>query len=117
MAITSFTVGGAEVDPRLRTLDIRETVGGISTLSCDIESAGSPVLPFGVFDEVIVEEDGVRIFGGFTTQALARGDGGANLYTPAGAPEILTKITAEDYGRLAERITVTETVAEGTLLK
>lgn len=115
MAITSFTVGGVEVDPLLSTFDIRETVGGVSTLSCDVVSSGSPVQRFAVFAAVAVEEDGTTIFAGTVTQARERGFGGPNLYTD-GAPQIVTTITAEDHGRLADRVTVTETVAEGTTL-
>jgi hypothetical protein len=117
MAITSFTVAGVEVDPLLESFDIRETVGGTSTLSCDIVSTGSPVQRFDVFDEIQVQEDGVTIFAGVLTQTRERGFGGPNIYDVNGAPQIVTTVTAEDQNRLAERITVTETVVAGTTLK
>jgi hypothetical protein len=115
--ITSFTVAGSEVNPLYPTFDIRETVGGTSTLSCDVVSVGSPVQRFQTFDAIVVQEDGVTIFSGTVTQTRERGYGGPNLYDDSGAPQIVTTITAEDQGRLAERITVTETVAAGTTLK
>jgi hypothetical protein len=62
-------------------------------------------------------EDGVTFFAGTITQARERGVGGPVLAPGTGAPQIVTTITAEDHNRLAERITVTETVAAGTTLK
>lgn len=118
MPITSFTVAGVEVNPLLDTFEIRETVGGVSTLACDVASFGSPPDRFAVHDVVVVQEDAVTIFAGIVMQARERGLGAPNLYTPTGdSPEIVTTITAEDYSRLAERIHVTEIVADGTLLK
>lgn len=119
MPITSFTIGGVEVDPLLSGFEIRETEGGISTLVCDIDSSGSPVQRFFTHQEIIVQEDGVRIFAGTITQTRERGFGGPNLYEPTipDAPEIVTGITAEDFTSYADRVFVTESVAEGTLLK
>lgn len=117
MPITSFTVAGDEVNPLFDSLEIRETVGGVSTLSCEVTSIGSPVLRFAVHDEVGVEEDGVIIFAGTVSQARERGFGGPNLYDEDGAPQIVTTITVEDWTRLAERVYVTETVAAGTTLE
>ena len=117
MAITSFTIDGVEVDPLLETFEIRETTGDISTMVCDVESSGSPVFRIPLRSEVIVQEDGVRIFAGTVTQTRERGHGGPNLYDAGGAPEIITSITAEDYARIADRVYATTTVADGTLLK
>jgi hypothetical protein len=116
MAITSFTVDGVEVRPLIATFEVRETVGGVSTLSCDIVSFGSPVMRYGVFSAVVVVEDGVTIFAGTVTQAREQGAGGPVL-DAAGNPQIVTTITAEDYNRLADRVSATETVTAGTLLK
>lgn len=118
MAITSFTIGGVEVDPILESLDINENTGDVSTLACDVESIGSPVQRFSVHQTIVVQEDGVTIFAGTVTQTRERGFGGPNLYDDAsGAPQIVTTITAEDYARLADRVSVTMTVADGTSLK
>jgi hypothetical protein len=117
MPLTSFTIGGVEVNPLVESFEVRETTGGISTLSCDVTSTGSPVVRFSIHRTVVVQEDGVTIFAGTITQARERGYGGPNLYTDGGDPQIITTITVEDYNRLAERIHVTETVAAGTLLK
>jgi hypothetical protein len=117
MPVTSFTIDGIEVRPLLATFDVRETIGGVSTLSCDVVSVGSPVTRFDLFSTVAVIEDGAIIFAGTITQVLERGVGGPVLDRVTGDPQIVSTITAEDYNRLAERITVTETVAEGTLLK
>ncbi len=117
MPLTSFTISGSEMNPRVEGFDIRETAGGVSTLACEVESEGSPVISPSVFEEVIVEEDGERIFAGHITQVLVRGNGGPNLYDPDGAPQIVTTITAEDYNRYAERIHITATVADGTTLE
>lgn len=116
MAITSFTIDAVEVTPVISTFEVRETIGGVSTLSCDIVSAGSPVERYGVFSEVAVVEDGVTIFAGTVTQARERGVGGPVL-DAAGNPQIVTTITAEDQNRIAERVSATETVVAGTLLK
>ena len=118
MPITSFTIGGVEVDPLLDTLDIRETTGDVSTLSCDVESIGSPVMRFSVHQAVVVQADGVTIFAGTVTQTRERGFGGPNLYdVDTGAEQIVTTITAEDYANIGQRVYVTETVADGTVLK
>lgn len=118
MPITSFTIGGVEVDPLLENFEIRETTGNVSTLTCDVESLGSPVQRFSVHDPIVVQEDGVTIFAGTLTQTREQGAGGPNLYDPeSGAPQIVTTVTAEDYTRIAERVYVTMTVAAGTLLK
>lgn len=117
MAITSFTIGGVEVDPIYQTFEIRETEGGVSTLTCDIESSGSPVQRFSVHQAIAVVEDGTTIFAGTVTQTRERGFGGPNIYdVDTDAPQIVTTITAEDYSRLAERVYVTETFAAGTTL-
>jgi hypothetical protein len=123
MPITSFTIDGVEYNPLFETLDIRETVGAVSTMAGDVISIGSPVLRIAVFSEVEVEEDGVKIFSGTVMQARERGFGGPNLYTDGGgsppnqAPQIVTTITAEDHYRILERVSVTLTIADGTLLK
>lgn len=123
MPITSFTIDGVEFNPLVESLDIRETVGAVSTLACDITSIGSPVTRVAVFSEVEVEEDGVKIFSGVVMQAHEKGFGGPNIYeVTAGspgtyAPQIVTTITAEDHYRVLERVSVTLTIAEGTLLK
>jgi hypothetical protein len=117
MPITSFIIGGDEVNPLFESLEIRESVGGLSTLSCDIVSEGSPVLRFDLHAEVSAQEDGVTIFAGTLTRVREAGYGGPNIYDQSGAPQIVTTITAEDYSRLAERVYVTEDVAEGTSLE
>lgn len=118
MPITSFTIEGQEVNPLYNTFEVRETVGGVSTLSCEIISVGSPVQRFSRFNEVVIQEDGVTIFAGTITQTREKGFGGPNIYDDeAGAPQIATTITAEDYTRIAERVYVTETIAEGTSLE
>jgi hypothetical protein len=116
MAITSFTIDAVEVEPLIGTFEVRETIGGVSTLSCDVVSVGSPVNRYGVFSQVAVLEDGVTIFAGTITQARERGAGGP-VIDAYGNPQIITQITAEDQNRIADRVTATETVAAGTLLK
>jgi hypothetical protein len=117
MPLTSFTIGGAEFNPLVENFEIRETSGAVSTLTCEVVSVGSPILRPKKFQTVIVAEDGVRVFAGHITQTRERGHGGPNLYSEFGAPEIVTTITAEDYNRYAERVHITETVAEGTSLE
>jgi hypothetical protein len=117
MPLTSFTVGGVEVNPLLQTFEIRESEGSVSTLTSDITSTGGSVLRFSVHDPVVVQEDGVTIFAGTVTQTRERGFGGPNLYDQdTDAPWIVTTITAEDFTRFADRVYITETVAEGTPL-
>jgi hypothetical protein len=117
MPITSFTIAGDEVNPLIESLEIRDSAGAVSNLSCDIISEGSPVLRFALHAAVIVQEDGVTIFAGTITRLREKGFGGPNIYDQSGAPQIVTTITAEDYSRLAERVYVTEDVAEGTSLE
>jgi hypothetical protein len=118
MPITSFTIDGDEVDPKVENFEIRESEGAVSTMTCDVESYGSPVLRFLPHAEVNVEEDGTIIFAGILMQTRERGFGGPNVYDDAsGEAQIVTTITAEDFGRLAERVYLTETVAEGMLLE
>jgi hypothetical protein len=76
------------------------------------------VLRFLPHAEVNVEEDGEIIFAGILMQTRERGFGGPNVYdADSGEAQIVTTITAEDFGRLAERVYLTETVAEGMLLE
>lgn len=118
MPITSFTIAGVEVNPLLNSLEIRETTGNVSTLAAEVLSLGSPAVNVAVHDVIVVEEDGTTIFEGTVTQTRVRGfDGNPNLYDEGGVPELSITITAEDYARIAERVTVTATVADGTLLK
>jgi hypothetical protein len=118
MPITSFTIDGDEVDPKVENFEIRESEGAVSTMTCDVESHGSPVLRFLPHAEVNVEEDGTKIFAGILMQTRERGFGGPNVYdADSGEAQIVTTITAEDFGRLAERVNLTETVAEGMLLE
>lgn len=119
MPITSFTIDGVEVNCLFDSFNIRETVGDVSTLSCDVISLGSPVTRFTVFSPVVVEEDSVKIFSGTVKQVLERGFGGhPNLYdSVTGAEQIVTRITAEDHFDIGERKTVTLEVADGTTLK
>lgn len=118
MPLTSFTIDGVEVNPRVEGFEIRETHGGVSTLTCQVESVGSPVLQFSIHEDVAVEEDGVKVFAGTVSQTRVKGDGGPNLYDQTGgAPQIIWTITAEDHNRLAERVYVTETVVAGTTLE
>lgn len=118
MPITSFTIGGDEVNCLYDSFDIRHTNGAVSTFSCDIISTGSPVTRFSVFSSVVVEEDGVKIFSGTVKQVRESGFGAPNLYDPVtGAPQIVTRITAEDHFDIGERKTVTLTIADGTTLE
>jgi hypothetical protein len=118
MAITSFTIGGVEVNPLFDHFDVRETEGNVSTLACGIVSSADDELSFSVREPIIVEEDGARIFAGRITQALVSGYGGPNIYElPGDVPLVLWTLTAEDYTRIAEKVYVTETVAAGTTLK
>jgi hypothetical protein len=118
MAITSFTVDAVEVRPIVESFEVRETAGGVSTLSCDVISLGSPVLRPAIFSTVVVVESGNTIFAGTITQARERSAGTSGpAIDRSGNPLIVTTITAEDYNRLADRVSATETVTAGTLLK
>lgn len=118
MAITSFTIGGVQVNPLFDHFDVRETEGNVSTLACGIVSDVDPPLSFSVRQPIIVEEDGARIFAGWITQARVNGYGGPNLYdSVTDAPQIIWTLTAEDYTRIAEKTYITETVAAGTTLE
>jgi hypothetical protein len=90
MAITSFTIGGVEVNPLFDHFDIRETEGNVSTLACGVVSTEDPPLSFSVRQPIIVEEDGNRIFAGRLTQVRVNGYGGPNLYdTVTDAPMVI----------------------------
>ena len=118
MAITSFTIDAVEVEPLIGTFEVRETIGGVSTLSCDIVSFGaSPLTRYSVFSQVAVVEGSTTIFAGTITQTREQGLGGQPVLDTDGNPQIVTTITAEDHNRIGDRVSATETVAAGTLLK
>jgi hypothetical protein len=109
-------INDEEVEPLWPSFEIRETANGISTLRCDVAHYAntSPVYRPSIHDEVIVREDGVRIFAGYITQVRERGFGGPNLYSADGHEQIVNEIGASDYSQLAQRRYVTVTIADGS---
>jgi len=107
MATYAVTIGGVSKTFK-GGITITETANGRNKLSAAVYSAAGSYRP-AVGDEVIVTEDGTRIFGGNIDTPGETGAGGLGI-TP-----IVTNISAVDFNALADRRFIAETIAAGTL--
>jgi hypothetical protein len=108
MATVVLTIGGTTKQFRAGTFHLTQTANGRSTLAFTVESTDGSYRP-AQDAEVIVTEDGTRIFGGLLDQPREKG-----LVAGANAA-IATAISAVDFNHYAERRYVNETLAAGTL--
>lgn len=107
MALT-ITIGGSTTVIDEGTLSIDATANGINTLTCDVTSEDGSIRPE-MDDEVLVDRDSTRIFGGTITKATEQGFNGEGL-TP-----ITTRIEAQDFNALANQRIVFLSIPAGTL--
>lgn len=89
-------------------LSISETANGRNKLSASVFSASGAYRP-AVGAEVLVSEDGTRIFGGNIDTPSEAGVGGW------GVSDIVTTISAVDFNAVADRRFIAETIPAGTL--
>src|SRR6476469_3713527 len=101
MATYAVTIGGVSKTFK-GGITITETANGRNKLSAAVYSAAGSYRP-AVGDEVIVTEDGTRIFGGNIDTPGETGAGGLGI-TP-----IVTNISAVDFNALADRRFIAET--------
>lgn len=107
MATYAITIGG--VTKRLKGgLTITETANGRNKLSAAVYSSDGSYRP-AVGDEVLITENGTRIFGGNIDTPGEMGAGGI------GRTPIVTNISAVDFNALADRRIIAETIVAGTL--
>jgi hypothetical protein len=97
MATYVLTIAGATKSIAPGSLSITETLNGRATLECAIDSLDGSYRP-ALDAEVILTEDGTRIFGGLITRPAESGFGGSS-----GASAITTRISAVDFNALADR--------------
>lgn len=110
MPVYILTIDGVEHEALLSSFSRSDPANRIGTLSCEVGSANvSPLYRPQLRDEVVVTEDGTRIFGGVITDVNERGWVGPN------DDPILTRINAIDFNGLTERRLVSETIPAGTL--
>lgn len=91
---------------------ITETANGRNTMSCSILSpsySDENAAVFQVGAEVIVEEDGTRIFGGNISAPATKGLGGES------GNQIVTDISLSDFNALADKRYVSMEIPAGTL--
>lgn len=107
MATYVLTIGGTTktVQPGW---SITAPANGVGTMTFDIYSSNGSYIP-AINAEVILTEDGTRIFGGVIKSVSVEGAGGQPI-TP-----IISRCTAEDFNALAERRYYSGTVS-GTLV-
>lgn len=110
MAI-ALTIAGATKSWRAGSLKIMDPANGRSTASLSIRSNDGTYRP-ALDAEVIITEDGTRIFGGLVQRPSERGILGDNT----GAYDAIeTTISAVDFHSYTERRYVNETLAAGTM--
>lgn len=107
MAVYGIAIAG-NVKSILIGWNISETANGRGRLVCKVASPTGAYRP-AIDDDVIITEDGIRIFGGLIDKPTEEGRGGEGL-TP-----IVTTISAVDYNVYADRVFVTEEIPAGTL--
>jgi len=92
-----LTIAGVEFVYKMDSCTITESYQGVNTLQCTIWYPTLPTaVPFGRGDELIMTEDGTRIFGGYIDTVEAMGIGGE-------VPNAVEyRISAGDYKTLAE---------------
>jgi|SRR5215471_2037886 len=108
MATYVLTIGGVVQRWTMHSLQITETQNARNTLRLGVVSTNGSYRP-ALDSDIVITEDGVRIFGGTIDRAAEAGVGGVGL------PPIVTTITASDYSGLAERQHVATTVPAGSL--
>ncbi len=106
--IWTLTIAGAAKVIRAGSLNLSETLNGRTTAGFTITSFDGTYRP-ALDAEVIIEEDGDRVFGGLIERATERGfHGGAK-------PAIETLVSAGDFTAYTDRRYVNETIPAGTL--
>lgn len=103
-----LTIGGTTKTLRAGSLSISQTVNGRSTASFDVVSTDGSYRP-AIDAEVLITEDGTRIFGGLVQRPEERGI--VSGYTAG----IITKISCVDFNHYAERRLANGTQPEQTL--
>lgn len=106
--VLTLTIGGVAKTIQRGSLSISQTANGRTTASFSVLSAEGSYRP-ALDAEVIIEDDGTRIFGGLIDRPRERGPlNGAHT-------AIVTAVSAVDFHAYAERRYVNETLAAGTL--
>ena len=106
--IWTLTIAGVPKAIRANSLNLSETLNGRTTAGFAIVSFDGAYRP-AMDAEVVIEEDGDRVFGGLIERATERGfHGGAK-------PAIETLVSAGDFSAYTDRRYVNETIPAGTL--
>lgn len=106
--IWTLTIAGVPKAIRAGSLNLSDTLNGRTTAAFAIVSFDGTYRP-AMDAEVIIEEDGDRVFGGLIERATERGfHGGAK-------PAIETLVSAGDFTAYTDRRYVNETIPAGTL--
>jgi hypothetical protein len=103
-----LTIAGSTKTLLPQSLTIRETANGRNTMSFSVQSLDGTYRP-AMGAEVILTEDGTRIFGGNIDTPSEAGIGGH------GVAWIVTRCSAVDFTALIDRRVVTEEIPAGTL--
>jgi hypothetical protein len=109
MSVVVLTIAGTAKTLRRASLHVSYTANGRATATFDVISIDGTYRP-PLDAEVIITEDGTRIFGGLVDKPREKG-----LMGGGGSPSILTAVNAIDFNAYAERRYVNETLAPGTL--
>jgi hypothetical protein len=104
----AFTIAASSKTIRSGSLRISETANGRNTMSCDVVSTNGSYRP-AIGAEVILTEDGTRIFGGLIDSTYEAGVG------EYGSTAIVNSITCVDFNSYAERMFITNTSTSTTL--
>jgi hypothetical protein len=106
--IWTLTIAGVPTLIRAGSLNISDTLNGRTTAAFSVISIAGTYRP-AMDAEVLIEENGSRVFGGLIERATERGlQGGAK-------PGIETLVSAGDFSAYVERRYVNETIPAGSL--
>jgi hypothetical protein len=108
VATYAFTIAASSKTIRSGTLRISETANGRNTMSCDVVSTNGSYRP-SIGAEVILTEDGTRIFGGLIDSTFEAS------VVEQGTTPIVNSITCVDFNSYADRIFITNTAGSTTL--
>lgn len=96
MATYAMTIDGSTVVPQIRTLRITAPANGSATLECSYNVASAASAP-AIDDELILNENGSAIFGGYIASVTIGGYGGEPT------DGMMLYVIANDYNQLADR--------------
>lgn len=105
----TFSIGGSNREVVIQGLSMSEAANAIDTLKCDVRSLDGSYRP-AIDDQILVSENGTRIFGGRLEEVTEAG-----LNDQGNTTGLRFRLSAKSFGQFADWQIVTLTLAAGTL--